>query len=93
MSMMFPEQGGPPEAGPPPSLSSQPDGSNLDALREAIDRLQTYMHGEDDDQNIAKAAKLLAGLQDILAGEQKLTESALNVSPQAKFLARAQGGG
>lgn len=69
-------------------MSSLQDGSNLDFLRDAIDALRSYMEGEDDDVNIATAAKLLAGLQSILADEQKLTEKALQVPAQAKFLAK-----
>lgn len=82
--------------GPPPpaegsALSSPEDGSNLDFLRDAIESVRGYMEGEDDDMNIAKAAKMLAGLQEILANEQKLSESALGVSPQSKFLSKNSG--
>lgn len=97
MSMMMPpgigapgmDQGPPPAEGPP--LSSPEDGSNLDYLRTAIEAVKSYAEQEDDDQNLALAMKLLSGLQQILANEAKLGETAMGISPQAKYLAKQSG--
>lgn len=97
MSMMMPPGPGPapapPAEEPGPSQTSSGDGSNLDFLRMMIEAGSKYNEEEDDDINIAKVSKILAALQQILAEEQRTSESALGVTPAAKFLAKNSGGG
>lgn len=67
-----------------PALAGDP----VEFLREAIDNLQQYIDAEDDDVNIGQALKFQAGIQSILAAEQKALESATGVTPAAKVVAR-----
>jgi hypothetical protein len=93
--------GGPP-GGPPPGPGPQgaagpggPPGGERQAvtfLRQAIDAIHQYVNVEPDDIDVQAAMKVMAGLQQILAKDQKDMESAVGITPQVRFLRKAQGG-
>lgn len=67
-------------------------GSNTDALRGALDALQTYSQGEDDEQNIQTVLKCITALQAILADEEKMVDGALGGKTDARAMRRLTGG-
>lgn len=74
-----------------PELASAGGGGDpLEFLRAAIEDIQSYIDQEDDDVNMAEALKLQAGIQRILANEQKAAEAAGGVTPAAKFVSRSR---
>lgn len=92
--------GGPPGAptapptGPPaPSVTSKPDGSNADNIRQAIELLNQYMNEEEDDEDLALVSKIQADLQKLLANNSKLADQAMGLGPGAKFIRKQTGGG
>lgn len=100
---MLAGRGGPPGAGPVPTGPGGPPGGQGEApegnerqavtfLRQAIDAIQQYLRVEPDDIDQQAAMKVMAGLQQILAKEQKDMESAVGITPQVRFLRKAQGG-
>ena len=101
MSQM-PMMGGPPPglAGPPPGLAppqGPPGGGReeeaLTHLKAAMEHLQLYARSEPDEEDKAAALKFLAGLQQLLAKDQKENEAAMGTTPAQKVLMRMQGGG
>ena len=88
--------GGPPPGagpgGPPPSPGGGGERQAVQFLRQAIDALQQYIGVEPDDIDTQAAMKVMAGLQQILAKDQKDMESAVGITPQVRFMQRAQGG-
>lgn len=85
---------GPPEAaeGPAASPTSPQSGDKNDMLRQAIDVLTAYKVEEQDDEDLAMVAKIVADIQKLLASQQKLADQAIGAGPGAKFM-RKQGGG
>jgi hypothetical protein len=63
-------------------------GSPADALRDVLGGLQGYMDIEQDDEDLAVAAKVLAQLQSLLAKQQKERDAALGVGPAQRVLRR-----
>jgi len=104
MSQM-PMIGGPPPGlvGPPPGLGGPPPGppgpqgggetQALEHLKAAMEHLQLYARSEPDEEDKAAALKFLAGLQQLLAKDQKENEAAMGTTPAQKVLMRMQGGG
>ena len=83
----------PSQMGPDAGAAQGGQGGNpLDLLRTAIDALSQYLTVEPDDIDSHAAAKVLAGLQAILAKNQKDQESATGVTPASRFLSRSMGG-
>jgi hypothetical protein len=76
-----------PQAGP--SVSSPPSGDASDTLRQIIDLWNVYMQEETDEQDLAKASKLQADTQQLLADQQKLTDQATGAGPGARLIRRA----
>jgi hypothetical protein len=64
-------------------------GSPADALRDVLGGLQGYMDVEQDDEDLAVAAKVFAQLQSLLAKQQKERDAALGVGPAQRLLRRA----
>ncbi len=60
----------------------------VEALRILVDGLKAYLEIEPDDEDKNQAAQCLAKLQALLAKNQKQEETALGVSPAAKYVAR-----
>jgi len=78
--------GGP--GGPPPG----PDGGGgtpTEHLTTALDALHSYLALETDDIDKAKVAKHLAGLQDVLAKDQKEQEAAGGITPVHRGMRKA----
>lgn len=75
-----------PEEEAPPSITSSPSGDHLDSLRDAISSLQAYLEAEQDDEDLALATKLVAQVQQLLAKNQKETDTAMGFGPGEKFL-------
>lgn len=71
----------------------QTDRVPADALRDAISAMEEYRRLEQDDIDLAEAAKLYAGLQKMLAKEQQEREQAMGVTPAHKGMAQAYGTG
>ena len=67
-------------------------GQNTEALRSALDALQQYAAGEDDEQNIQTVLKCVTALQGILAGEEKMVDSAMGGKADARSMRRLAGG-
>ena|SRR5215831_13398263 len=90
--------GGPgPGAAPPPGPAGPggPPGGEREAvtyLRQAIDAIQQYISVEPDDIDVQAAMKVMAGLQQILAKDQKDMETSVGITPQVRFMRKAQGG-
>lgn len=94
------------QAAPAPSGAGSPGGApfyggggvgdNVDALRAALDALQEYASGEDDEKNIQTVLKCVTALQGILAEEEAMFDGAMGgkADPRAlRRLAGGQGGG
>lgn len=64
----------------------------VEQLRKLVEGMNHYMSIEQDDIDKAKAAKMLAGIQDLLAANQKQEEQALGTTPAAKYIARSNRG-
>lgn len=89
--------------GPPPGMVPPPPGSELgaaaegpptdlspvDALRNALEAMETYQGVEQDDIDLAKAAKIYAQIQDLLAENQRQQEAAMGTTAAHKGMARA----
>jgi len=88
--------GGPgPGAPPGPAGPGGPPGGEREAvnyLRQAIDAIQQYISVEPDDIDVQAAMKVMAGLQQILAKDQKDMETSVGITPQVRFMRKAQGG-
>lgn len=89
-----PGPGGP---GPAPPDQAGPGGPGsqrqaITFLRDAIESIQNYINVEPDDIDVQAAMKVMAGLQQILAKDQKDMESAVGITPQVRFMRKAQGG-
>lgn len=82
--MAAPEEA--PAEAAPPSITSSPSGDHLDSLRDAISSLQAYLEAEQDDEDLALATKLVAQVQQLLAKNQKETDTAMGFGPGEKFL-------
>jgi hypothetical protein len=67
-------------------------GDNTEALRAALDSLQQYAEGEDDEQNIQVVLKCVTALQAILAEEQKMVDGALGGKADPRAMRRLSGG-
>ena len=68
-------------------------GDNVDALRSALDALQQYASGEDDEQNIQTVLKCVTALQGILASEEKMVDGAMAGKADPRAMRRLTGGG
>lgn len=82
------------DAGQPaasPMYGSSPDGSNVDALRAALDALGQYAQGEDDEQNVQTVLKCVTALQAILVDEQKMVDGAMAGKADPRALRRLSG--
>lgn len=77
--------------GGPPSLSGSPKGEPSDNIRVAIDALTRYLEAEDEDEDIAKAMKLVTGLQDLLAKQQADADGLVQGKASPRALRRANG--
>ena len=58
-----------------------------------MEHLQLYARSEPDEEDKAAALKFLAGLQQLLAKDQKENEAAMGTTPAQKVLMRMGGGG
>jgi hypothetical protein len=67
-------------------------GDNVDALRSALDALQQYASGEDDEQNIQTVLKCVTALQGILAEEEKMVDGAMGGKADPRAMRRLTGG-
>lgn len=67
-------------------------GSNAEALKAALDSLQQYAEGEDDEQNIQTVLKCVTALQAILAEEQKMVDGAMGGKADPRAMRRLSGG-
>lgn len=83
--------GGPPDmgGGPPPPDGPPTDLSPVDALREVLQALETYQGVEEDDIDLADAAKAYTILQTLLARNQKQQEQALGTTDAHRGMRRA----
>jgi hypothetical protein len=68
-------------------------GDNVDALRSALDALQQYASGEDDEQNIQTVLKCVTALQGILAAEEKMVDGAMAGKADGRAMRKLAGGG
>ncbi|GIV03969.1 MAG: hypothetical protein KatS3mg015_2799 [Fimbriimonadales bacterium] len=85
-----------PAPGDEGGLYGSAGGDNVEALRAALDALEMYAKGEDDEQNIQVVLKCITALQGILAEEQKMLDGALSgrLDPRSlRRVAAQQGGG
>jgi hypothetical protein len=78
-----PGQGGPQQAG----------GDPVDNLRAALAALDDYRQNEQDEIDLAEAAKIYALIQKLLAKDQQEREAAAGVTPAHKGMAKAYGVG
>lgn len=67
-------------------------GEQTDALRAALDALESYARSEDDEQNIQVVQKCVTALQGILASEEKMVDGALGGNADPRALRRLTGG-
>jgi hypothetical protein len=67
-------------------------GDNTEALRAALDSLQMYAEGEDDEKNIQTVLKCVTALQAILAEEQSMVDGALGGKADPRAMRRLSGG-
>lgn len=84
--------GGPlPPAGPTPdaSVSSPPKGDASDLLRQVVDILNLYLREETDDADLARASKIQAEVQALLADQVKAVDQATGAGPGARILRKA----
>jgi fructoselysine-6-P-deglycase FrlB-like protein len=79
--------GGPPP-GPPPGPPGGGGSETASFLREVIQHLNGYREIEQDDEDLAAVAKVMAMLQQILAKQQKEQDAAFGSSPASKVLRR-----
>lgn len=83
---------GPPQGGVVgPQGQPTPSGGPLEALRAAIEAMDSYRMAEQDEEDLAAAAKVIAAIQQIIAKQQKEQDAATGVSPAVKMM-RRQGG-
>lgn len=68
-------------------------GENVGALRSALDALQEYAAGEDDEQNIQTVLKCVTALQGILAAEEKMVDGAMAGKADGRAMRKLTGGG
>lgn len=92
------QAGGAPEEAPAEPAGSPMYGGggvsdNVEALRAALDALEQYASGEDDEQNIQTVLKCVTALQAILADEQKMVDGALGGKADPRAMRRLSGGG
>jgi hypothetical protein len=80
--------GGPP-GGPPPGPGDSGGGSPTDHLSTALDALHSYLASETDDVDKATVAQHLAGLQKVLAKDQKEQEAAAGITPVHRGMRKA----
>lgn len=87
-----PGMGGPPGIGGPqgPPQPEQPQGprSSVELIAAAIDLLRGYPEVEQDQEDLAVAAQVIAALQKLLAKQQREADTATGVGPAARFLRR-----
>lgn len=67
----------------------QSGGQPIDFLRSALDALDQYRQAEQDDVDLAEAAKIYALIQKLLAKDQQEREAAAGVTPAHKGMAKA----
>ncbi len=90
LMMMLAGQG-PPMQAPPgmgPPEPEQPPRSSADLIAAAIDLLRGYPEVEQDQEDLAVAAQVIAALQKLLAKQQREADTATGVGPAARFLRR-----
>lgn len=85
-----PAPGGAPSEG---GLYGAGGNEGQEALRAALDALQIYAQGEDDDANIQVVLKCVTALQGILAEEQKMQDGLMGGKMDPRALRRAGAGG
>jgi hypothetical protein len=73
------------------SLTGPAKGGPSDQLRASIDALTSYLEAESDDEDIAEGMKYLAGLQNLLAKQQKEQDGLLQGKATPRALRRANG--
>jgi hypothetical protein len=83
-----PSQPNPGQQGP-----QQQGGDPVDFLRAALDALDSYKGVEQDQIDLAEAAKIYALIQKLLAKDQQEREAAAGVTPAHKGMAKAYGVG
>lgn len=100
MAMTAPEGGPPPELmqmmmagqGPPPGMGGPPQGpqfgTSAELIAATIDLLRGYPEVEQDQEDLAVAAQVIAALQKLLAKQQREADTATGVGPAARFLRR-----
>lgn len=76
-----------------PGQGQQGAGQPIDFLRSALDALDQYRQAENDDVDLAEAAKIYAQIQKLLAKDQQQKEAAAGVTPAHKGMAKAYGVG
>lgn len=77
----------------PSQQGGQQGGDPVDLLRQALDALDQYRQAENDDIDLAEAAKIYAQIQKLLAKDQQQKEAAAGVTPAHKGMAKAYGVG
>lgn len=83
-----PGMGGPPQ-GPPPGAEQGPQfGTSAELIAATIDLLRGYPEVEQDQEDLAVAAQVIAALQKLLAKQQREADTATGVGPAARFLRR-----
>lgn len=106
MSMYAPEESGPPQGGPAPTLDISgaggggqgvphgPDrGDHTDALNDAISAIEEFISEETDEQDIALAREIMAKIAKLRSSQQELVDKATGAGPGARLLRKSQGGG
>jgi hypothetical protein len=76
------------EGGAPMGPPQGGGGSPAEIIREILQVADQYRQAEQDDEDLAVMAKIIAQLQTLLAKQQKEADQALGVGPGAKFLRR-----
>lgn len=88
--------GGPPSPGPAPAATGQGGGpSAAEAVQDAIAAVDIARQVEQDQEDLAVLAKIMADLQKLLAKDQQEDDAAMGVGPAQKAMRRSmmQGGG
>ncbi len=83
---IYPDEMLPPDDDTAGTVTSGQRGDPTDLLRQAAAQIQAYLEAEQDDEDLAVATKLLAGIQSLLAKQQKEADGALGIGSAEKFV-------
>ncbi len=76
----------PPDDDTAGTVASGQRGDSTDLRRQAAAAVQRYLEAEQDDEDLAVGTKLLAGIQQLLAKQQKEADGTLGVGPAEKYV-------